>query len=220
MFLGNIEMQVFFPPIQPLKRELLKAWAKEWPGDRIIDVIKKDDWNRWAVEVKTRAGKRLFYIFDRSRIMSFNISDVPKRHRHYVKEQLLKFTPTYELISTQHLIRTPHYDDVIRAYWTNRALIEFRIDERDRILKEAYRNTTNVEEFTIKALTNAPNYGKHVRFDEVENIVMHDKQRTTTYYIEPVYSTRRQKDAYALVSRNIFLNWHWWERPDVSAFFV
>lgn len=220
MFLGNIEMQVFFPPVQPLKRELLKAWAKEWPDDRIIDIIRNDDWERWGIEVRTGTERRLFYVFSKSRILHFDITNVLKSHRRYVKEQLIKFTPAYELISTQHLIRTHHYDDIIRAYWTNRALMEFRIDERDRILKEAYRNTANVEEFTIKALTDAPGYGKHVRFNEVEDAVMHDKQRTTTYYIEPVYSTRRQKDAYALVSRNIFLNWHWWERPDVGLFFV
>jgi len=224
---GFIELDVFFPPIKPLKRELLKEWAKALPNDRIIEVRYSDDNSRAGVELKTATGRRIYYVFDRGRIMSFDISEVPRIHRNEVKRLLMKFIPETgrnRLISRAFRVKTPNYDDIIRAYFEWNTYQNLAEVWRVEAIKKAYFRKTNVEDAKIIPV-HAPNDGEETSFNEVQTLeYSNDKNNyVARFYFDSItVYTKNRRNAYHFVigSRNIFLNWEWWRRPDVGLFFV
>ena len=229
---GFIEMDVNFPPVRPLKRELLKGWVTVLPDDRIIEVRFNEDNTRAGVELKTATGRRIFYVFDRGRIMSFDLAEVPKRHRNEVKRQLLKFVPERgqgRLITRTFRVETPHYADIIKAYFEWNTYHQLSDVWKKEVVKKAYSKKNGADAINLIPV-HSPDHEKPVSFAEVQKLefeseqLWREKEETfPRYYFDSItVFTKNRRNAYIFVigSRNIFLNWEWWKRPDVGLFFT
>ncbi len=220
---GFIELDVLFPPIFPRKTEVLKAWVKELPEDRVISVMHNRDWKRTGIELKTAGGRKIFYVFDRGRIMAFDITETPKRHKTAIEELLLKFVPDTgknALFMKKYRAKVPgHYDDEIEVY-LNRYTYEILKGVWEiETVKKAYLRKTNVEDARILPVLDEERF---FSFSEVEKME-HEDTKIARYYIDSVViytKNRRHAYIFPIASRNAFLNWHWWERPDIGLFFM
>ena len=231
-YAGFIELDVYFPPLKPLKREILKEWVKVLPDDRVTSVRFNEDNTRAGVELKTSTGRRIYYVFDKGRIMSFDLSEVPKRHKNKVERLLMKFIPERgqnRLIKRTFRVETPHYADLIKTYFEWNTYHKLAEVWRLEVVKKAYSRKTGADEEKIIPVR-SPDHEEPTGFREVQKLELEDhrlwrekKEVFPRFYLDSIeILTKNRRNSYIFVigSRNIFLNWEWWKRPDVGLFFI